>query len=259
MGREGEKRAMKNRVKAKLAKGQASIGTWNMIGHPVVAEILAQAGFDWIGLDLEHGTMDWPQALVQMQVIQGNGCLPLCRLPVNDPVHFKWALDAGAGGVIVPMVRSAEDARRAVTSARYPPEGERGVGICRAHRYGPGFDEYVRGANEETLIVLQIEHIDAVNDIEGICAVPGVDAFFIGPYDLSGSMGLIGQVHHPEVEEAVEQVLRAGQTSGIAPGLHIVDPRPGEMEQRIQEGFRFIAVGLDTLMLGNSARALVSR
>ena len=249
---------MNNPVKSKLARGEVSVGTWNMIGHPVVAEVLALAGFDWIALDLEHGVMDWPQALVQMQVIQGHGCVVLCRLPALDPVHFKWALDAGAGGIIVPMVKSARDARLSVASTKYSPEGERGVGVCRAHHYGPGFDEYVHTANAQTLVALQIEHIDAVNNIEEICTVPGVDAFFIGPYDLSGSMGLMGQVHHPDVEAAVARVLAAAQSAGIAPGLHIVDPRPGEIEQRKREGFRFIAVGLDTLMLSNAARAMIS-
>ena len=249
---------MKNIVKAKLVDGEVSIGTWNMIGHPVVAEILAQAGFDWIALDMEHGVMDWPQALVQMQVIQGNGSVPLCRLPVNDPLHFKCALDAGAAGVIVPMIRSAEDAHQAVLSSKYPDQGTRGVGICRAHAYGAAFDDYVSTANEETLVALQIEHIDAVKNIESICAVPGVDAVFVGPYDLSGSMGRMGKLHSHEVEQAVSHVLQAARSLGIAPGLHIVDPRPGEIEQRMEQGFRFIAVGLDILFLGKSARSATS-
>lgn len=247
---------MKNLVKDKLARGEVSIGTWNMIGHPVVAEILAQAGFDWIALDMEHGTIDWPQAVVQMQAMQGNSCVPLCRLPANDPVHFKQSLDVGAWGVIVPMIRSVQDARRAVASAKYPPDGIRGVGICRAHAYGVQFDEYVRTANAETLVVLQIEHIDGVKDIEQICAVPGVDAIFIGPYDLSGSMERMGQLYHPDVEQAVAHTLQVAKSSGVVPGLHIVDPRQGEIAQRIEEGFRFIAVGLDVLLLGKSARAL---
>lgn len=250
---------MKNPIKEKLAAGQVSIGSWNMIGHPVVAEILAQSGFDWLALDMEHGVIDWPQAVVQMQAIQGCSCVPLCRLPINDPVHFKWALDAGAAGVIVPMIRSAQEARRAVAAAMYPPDGIRGVGICRAHCYGMCFDEYVSMANAETLVVLQIEHIDAVNDIEQICAVPGIDAIFIGPYDLSGSMGRIGQLRHPDVEQAVAHVLQVAQSSEVAPGLHIVDPRPGEIEQRIEEGFRLIALGMDVLFLRKSAQALLAQ
>jgi len=249
---------MKNPIKAKLAAGDVSIGAWNMIGHSMVAEILAQAGFDWIALDMEHGVIDWSQAVLQMQSIQGNGCGAICRLPANNPVYFSRALDSGAEGVIVPMIRSADEAQQAVAAAKYPPEGSRGVGICRVHRYGAGFDDYIATANTETLVVLQIEHIDAVRQIEAICAVPGVDAVFIGPYDLSGSMGLIGQIYHPEVEQAIAHVFEAAQAANIAPGLHIVDPKPGEIAQRAGEGFRFIAVGLDVLLLSNAAHNLLA-
>jgi 2-dehydro-3-deoxyglucarate aldolase len=250
---------MQNAIKAKLSEGEVTVGTWMMIGHPVVAEILAQSGFDWIVVDMEHGVVDWPRALGLVQAIEGQGCMPICRLPVNAPEHFKWALDTGAGGVMVPLIRSAEDAERAVTYAKYPPEGTRGIGVCRAHRYGAAFQSYVDSANEETLVVLQIEHIDAVNDIEGICAVPGVDAVFIGPYDLSGSMGLMGQIHHPKVEAAVDRVFQAATKAGVAPGLLIAEPASGEVAQRIADGFQFIAVGLDTLMLVRAADVLVDQ
>ncbi|MGC9349311.1 MAG: HpcH/HpaI aldolase family protein [Anaerolineae bacterium] len=250
---------MQNPIKAKLAQGEVTVGTWSMIGHPVVAEILAQAGFDWIVLDMEHGVVDWPQALGLVQAIEGRGCMPICRLPINEPEHFKWALDTGAGGVMVPLIRSVEDAERAVMYAKYPPEGIRGISICRAHGYGATFQSYVETANEETLVVLQIEHIDAVNEIEDICAVPGVDAVFIGPYDLSGSMGLMGQIHHPQVEDAVSRVFEAAVAADVAPGLLIVEPAPGEVARRISDGFQFIAVGLDTLMLVRAAEDLMDQ
>ena len=166
---------------------------------------------------------------------------------------------AGAAGVIVPLIKSTDDARCSVASARYPPDGVRGVGVTRVHGYGAKFEEYVSEANAETLVALQIEDKDGVSNIEQICAVPGIDAIFIGPYDLSGSMGLMGQLHHPDVEQAVGHVAQVVQSSGIAPGLHIVDPRPGDIEQRVYEGFRFIAVGLDTLFLSNATRSLVDQ
>ena len=247
---------MDNKIKAMLARGEPAVGTWHMIGHPVVAEILAQAGFDWIALDMEHGVMDWPQALGLMQAIDGHGCTPFCRLPINQPEHYKWALDSGAQGVIVPMIRTLDDARQAVAAAKYPPDGMRGVGVCRVHGYGADFDTYVRTANDETLVILQIEHIDAVNCIEEICELPGVDAVFIGPYDLSGTMGVMGQVHHPDVEAAVQHVLDVALARGVTPGLLIADPAPEEVAGRIEEGFRLISIGLDTLMLVNAARAL---
>lgn len=250
---------MKNRVKAKLARGEATVGSWTMIGHPAVAEILAQAGFDWVVLDVEHGSMDWPRVLPQVQAVQGQSCAAICRVPINSPEHFKWALDLGTEGVMVPWVRTADDAKAAVAAAKYPPEGIRGVGVCRAHGYGARFGPYVETANDETLVILQIEHIDAVNNIEEICTVPGIDVVFIGPYDLSGSMGLMGQIHHPDVEDAVSRVFEAARRAGIAPGLLIAEPEPDEIARRIDAGFKFIAVGLDTLMLVRGAQALVSQ
>ena len=250
---------MHNQIKEKLARGENSIGTWQMIGHPVVTEIMAQSGFDWVVLDIEHGIFDWPAALGHVQVIQGHGCPVLFRLPINAPEHFKWALDTGAEGVIVPMIRTVEDARRAIAYAKYPPEGERGISIGRAHAYGAAFDDYVATANAETLVALQIEHIDAVDNIEGICALPGLDVVFVGPYDLSGTMGLMGKVTHPDVEAAMTRVVHVAQEANVVPGLLIVDPKPGEVARRVAEGFRFISIGLDTTMLVNAVREMVAK
>lgn len=250
---------MSNIIKEKLARGEATVGTWTMIGHPAVAEILAQAGFDWVVLDVEHGIMDWPRVLPQVQAVQGEGCAAICRVPALAPEYFKWALDLGVEGVMVPFIRTPDEARQAVAYAKYPPVGVRGVGICRAHGYGAHFQAYVDRANEDTLVVLQIEHIDAVNAIEDICEVPGIDAVFVGPYDLAGSMGLMGQMTHPAVEEAVAHVLAAAQATGVAPGLLLAEPKPGEIAARIAEGFRFLAVGLDTLFLVRATQALVAR
>jgi 2-dehydro-3-deoxyglucarate aldolase len=243
---------MRDRIKQGV-----TIGGWNMIGNSVVAEIIAQAGFDWVAVDMEHGTMGWGQALINMQAIEANSCTPLCRLPTNEPVAFKRALDSGAMGIIVPMVNTEEEARNAVNWSKYPPRGCRGVGICRAHRYGDNFDGYVQTANDKIAVILQIEHIDAVSNIEAICKVPGVDAIFIGPYDLSGSMGIIGQTRHKEVERAIEHVLKVAQSNKVAPGIHIVTPRPNEIEEKINIGFRFIAVGLDVTVLSNGMRGLI--
>jgi 2-dehydro-3-deoxyglucarate aldolase len=248
---------MDNKIKRMLARGEPAVGTWHMIGHPVVSEILAQAGFDWIALDMEHGVMDAPHILSLMQAIDGYGCTPLCRIPINQPQYYKWALDSGAQGVIVPMIRTVDDAQRAVAAAKYPPDGIRGVGVCRVHGYGGAFDAYVRTANEETLVMLQIEHIDAVNCIEEICDLPGVDVVFVGPYDLSGTMGVMGEVHHPEVESAVQHVLDVAIARDVTPGLLIADPAPGEITRRIGEGFQIISIGLDSLMLVNAARKLM--
>ncbi|MBN2502963.1 MAG: hypothetical protein JXB38_19445, partial [Anaerolineales bacterium] len=154
--------ASENKVKTKLLAGQPTLGCWNLIGHPVVAEILAQAGFDWLALDVEHGVMDWPQVVAQMQAMQGTACVPFVRIPANRPEYFKWALDGGAMGVIVPMVGTEAEARQAVTQAKYPPQGTRGVALARAQAYGADFDAYVQTANQQTLVVVMIEQAAGV-------------------------------------------------------------------------------------------------
>ncbi len=247
---------MHNPVKAKLRRGEHTIGTWNMIGHPLIAEMMARAGFEWVTVDTEHGVVDMHLAVTQMQIIQGYGATPLVRLPINDPVYYKWALDGGAYGVIVPLVNTAEDAYNAVSYARYPPDGVRGTGITRQHAFGSEFEAYATTANQETLIIVMIEHIDAVNNIETILNQPGIDAIFIGPYDLSGSMNLMGQTHHPDVEKACRHVLDVAKAKSVAPGLHIVLPQPGELQHRIEEGYRFIGLGTDLTMLNNAAREM---
>jgi 2-dehydro-3-deoxyglucarate aldolase len=208
-------------------------------------------------MDLEHGVMDFPQLVTHCQVLEGLGVVPMCRLPALRPEYFKWALDAGVGGVIVPWVRSVDDARAAVRFAKYPPQGTRGTALTRAQGFGETFDDYVGTANAETMVVLMMEHIDAVDAIEEILAVPGVDAVFIGPYDLSASMGCIGQLTHPGVEAAVQKVLMAAQAKGVTAGLHVVEPAPGEWQQRAAEGFRLIALGMDVTMLAAAARRLL--
>lgn len=169
-------------------------------------------------------------------------------------------LDSGAAGVIVPMVNTRAEAELAVKSAKYPPLGFRGVGLARAQGYGQRFAEYVRAANDDTLVIVQIEHIDAVSNIEAILDVPGIDGTFIGPYDLSMSMGLPGQLDHPDVVAARDRVLAATRARGLAAGIHLVHPDRAETDLTayVAAGYRFVALGTDILFLGDSARALAT-
>lgn len=237
-----------NKIKQKLKSGEVSLGAWNMIDNSTVAEILASAGVDWVAIDMEHGT-GVTQLIPRITAIEAAGCTPLCRLPINNELYYKQALDAGAAGVIVPMVNTPGEARRAVHRTRYPPDGIRGVGVCRAQGHGANFQEYIERANEDILLAIQVEHILAVDNIAIICTEK-IDAVFIGPYDLSGSMGLLGQTRHPDVERGITKVVdTVNKVPWIALGIHIVEPQPGEVEQRIAEGYQFIALGLDTLSL----------
>ena len=245
-------------IKAKMRRGEPSIGSWMSMGHPSIAEILALAGYDWVVIETEHTAIDVSEVLRLLIAIEQRGAVPLVRLAWNDPIQAKAVLDSGAAGVLVPMVNTKADAELAVAMTKYPPLGIRGVGLARAHGYGVHFDEYVRRANEDTLLIVQIEHKDAVRDIEQILSVPGIDGTFIGPYDLSMSLGIPGQLGHPDVVAAKRRVLEATRAKGLAPGIHLVHPDTAATEcaQAVADGYRFIAVGTDILFLGDAARAL---
>jgi len=246
-----------NRVKAILKKGGISVGSWMSMGHESIAEIMSAAGFDWIVIDLEHSVIDIGKLHSLIIAIESNGSVPLARLTSNDSSLAKRVMDAGAYGLIIPMVNSADDARLAVASIKYPPYGRRSVGIARAHGYGPRFDDYVKIANDESILIIQIEHIEGVRNIEEILSVEGIDGLLIGPYDLSGSLGVPGELNHPKVEEAKRVVLEAANKRNIAAGIHVVYPSIDEFKKCLEEGYRFIAFGADILFLGESCRASV--
>lgn len=218
---------------------------------------MAACGFDFLAVDAEHSAVDLPQAQALFQAIRAGNpdCAPLVRLPGVDYAGTKRYMDAGAAGVIAPFVNTPEDAREVVRAVKYPPEGDRGVGYCRDNLYGMKLEETVAAANERTLVCVQIEHIDAVRSIDRILAVPGVDAAFVGPYDLSASMGLTAQFDHPDYVAARDRVLEACRAQDIAPGIHVVQPDPDEAITRIREGYRLIAYSLDITMLAHACRS----
>lgn len=247
-----------SKIKEKLKGNNVSLGTWMSIGHVSIAEMLASAGYDWVVIDMEHSTITVADALNLLIAIEGRGAAPLVRLSWNDPVQAKRLMDAGAAGVLVPMVNTKADAELAVKSVKYPPLGFRGTGLARAQGYGLTFNDYVRRANEDGLLIVQIEHIDAVRNIDDILSVSGIDGTFIGPYDLSASMGIPGQLNHPDVEEAKRRVLQATLAYGLAAGIHLVHPgtAPADLQQCLAQGYRFVALGTDILLVGESCRAL---
>lgn len=245
-------------IKAKLKAGQVTIGSWMSMAHVSIAEILASAGYEWIVIETEHTAIDNHEVLRLLPAIENAGAAPLVRLAWNDPVRAKAALDSGAAGVLIPMVNSRADAELAVRAVKYPPLGGRGVGLARAQGYGERFAEYVEHANDSTLLIVQIEHVDAVRNIEKILEVDGIDGTFIGPYDLSMSMGLPGQLDHPDIAGAKKRVLDATRARGLAAGIHLVHPdrAASDITATIAAGYQFIALGTDILFLGDSCRAL---
>ncbi len=245
-------------LKEKLRSGKPSIGTWMTMAHPSIAEIMAMAGYDFVVIETEHTAIDVSEVLPLLIAIERRGSIPMVRLAWNDPIQAKAVLDSGAAGVLVPMVNTKADAELAVRMTKYPPLGDRGVGLARAQGYGADFEEYVRTANDDGLLLVQIEHRTAVENIEEILSVPGIDGTYIGPYDLSMSLGIPGQLTHPDVIAAKEKVLAATLRAGLISGVHFVHPdtAAADCKAAIEQGYRLIVVGTDILLLGDSARAL---
>ena len=246
---------MNNSLKLKLKSNTLTIGSWITLGHSSIAEILASAGYDWLVVDLEHTTISIEQAGELIRVIDLSGVSPLVRLTSNHPDQIKRVMDAGAHGIVVPMVNSVDDATRAVAATRYAPQGVRGVGLARAQKFGAGFSDYLQWQKDGPVVIVQIEHKDALEHLEAIFSVPGVDGFIIGPYDLSCSMGMPGEFNRPEFKAAINQILSTGLKMNFPAGLHIVEPDLERLQQVIAEGYRFIAYSVDIRMLDVVARA----
>lgn len=241
-------------LKNKLKKEKLTLGSWITIGHPIIAEIMARQGFEWLTIDMEHSaiTLDITQQLIQ--VIEGCGVIPLVRVGENNYSLIKRVMDAGAHGVIVPMINSKQDAETAVNAVKYPPNGMRGVGLARAQGYGFNFEEYKKKIDKELIVIAQIEHIDAIRNLESILSVRGIDGTIIGPYDLSASMGYPGEFEREEMIDTLDRYGKISKKHNKSMGIHIIPPKAEEVHRKIDEGFTFIAVSLDTLFLGEKIR-----
>lgn len=250
---------MKNSLRKALLEKRATYGGWMQIGHPGCAEVMARAGMAWICVDMEHGAIDLAQMTDIFRALDACGCVPVVRVPTNDTIWIRRCIDAGAKGVIVPLVNDAAQAEQAVRAAKYPPRGVRGYGYCRANAHGADFNAYIAEANEEIAVILQIEHRDAIANLDSILAVPDVDGLFIGPLDLSGSYGLTGQLSHPTVAGALAQFRAACAQRGMATGYHVVRPTAETVRAAIAEGYSLIALGLDNVLLADATeRALAA-
>lgn len=243
-----------NKLKQKLKKNKLTIGSWITLGNQAIVEIMATAGFDWLTIDLEHSVINIQEAQNLIAQIQANGMQALVRVSKNEEVVIKRVLDAGADGIIVPMIRNAKEAKMAVDFAKYPPIGKRGVGLARAQKYGIGFEEYKERLNNDLVIIAQIEHIEAVKNLEGILSVSGIDGIIIGPYDLSGSMNKPGRFNEPDVKAAICRVEEICKKVNKPLGYHVIQPDSKELQKRIDLGYTFLAFSLDFLFLGEKAR-----
>jgi 4-hydroxy-2-oxoheptanedioate aldolase len=247
----------RNAFKHDLAAGKLQIGLWSSLCSHVAAEIISDSGFDWILLDTEHSPNEIPDLLGQLQAMQASKTTPIIRPAWNDAVLAKRCLDIGAQTLLFPYVQNAEEARRAVASTRYPPQGIRGVSVAaRASRYGrtPG---YLTKANDEICVLVQVETRSAMSEIEAIAAVEGIDGVFIGPSDLAASLGHVGNPQHPDVQaaikDAVTRLKKVGKPAGMLTG------NEEEARRYIDWGYLFVAVGADVGLLAKNADALCKR
>jgi 2-keto-3-deoxy-L-rhamnonate aldolase RhmA len=240
-------------LKQKLREGRPTIGSWLSLSGLDSCEIMAKSGFEWLVVDMEHTAISSGRMVDLIRVIDLCGIAPLVRVAANDPTLIKHAMDAGARGVIVPMVCSAEEASRAVAATYYPPRGTRGVGLFRAQEYGRGFEDYRTRAEQETVVIVQIEHKDAVECLDDILSVEGVDGFMIGPYDLSGSLGAPGDFAAPAFQACMAKIASGLKRTKAAGGVHIVHPDRDQLNARIVEGYRFLVYGVDEIFLGQAA------
>jgi 2-keto-3-deoxy-L-rhamnonate aldolase RhmA len=243
---------LKNFVKEKLRSGDPSVGTWVQLNNPDVSEELSLLGFDWLVFDVEHGVFTLPEVQRMMQSMNDRSCVPLVRVPINEPVYFKWALDVGGYGVVVPWVNSKEDAIEAVRASKYPPEGIRGCGPRRASRYYSELSDYVKNINEEILVVMMIESQQALDNLDEILSVKGVDVAYIGPDDLSLNLGIFQQKEHPKFRAALAKVIDACDKHGVIPGMHCNEKN---INDAIAQGFHFCALNDDDTFLTMGANA----
>ena len=247
---------MKNRLKEKLRNGEVTYGI--SVGTPCtdIVELVSNMGFDWIWFDAEHGPTNTESLHPMIQTTRNRDITPLVRVPWNDLVHIKKALDIGAEGLIIPWINDRSQAEYAVRAAKYPPMGIRGMGARFLNISGGDLAEYIRTANEETYIMVQIETVEAVENLEEILTTPGVDAFLIGPNDLAASMGYVGQPVHPEVEKVVEQIIDRAKKLGVPGGYAATTMDINH--RRIKQGFQWITLGGDMGFLAQAAQAALA-
>lgn len=238
-------------LKEKLANRDITIGSWVTIGNQAIVEIMARGSFDWLTIDLEHSVIGLETAQQLIGHIQAKSLKALVRVGKNEEVVIKRVMDAGADGVFVPMINSREDAQRAVDYVKYPPTGKRGVGLARAQGYGTEFESYKDWLANESVIIAHIEHIKAVENIEDIVRTEGVDGFFVGPYDLSASMGMPGHFDNEEFTTALKKIEEACLSNQKSLGIHVVPPDAELLRDKIGAGYNLLAFSTDFLFLSS--------
>lgn len=243
-------------MKQMLQERKVVFGSWLQLPSADSAEIFEKIGYDFLSIDMEHTEIQFSDAVEMMRGMKKT--VPFIRVSKNDPIEIRKALDTGAKGVIVPLIHSKEDAENAVAAAKYPPDGVRGFAFCRDNAWGMNFDSYVKSANDQVMVIVMIESRKAVEQIDEIVNVDGVDGVFIGPYDMSGSYGVLGQTRHPLILEAESKILESCKKYKKTAGIHVVTLDREKIRESINKGFNFIAIGTDGGFLYEGAREFLN-
>jgi 2-dehydro-3-deoxyglucarate aldolase len=242
-----------NQIRRKFQRKEQSIGTWQQIPNASISEILGLSGYDWVAVDLEHGSISVSQLPSLFRSIELGGTLPIARISESKTKDCKQALDAGAGGIIAPMIQDAQQLRKVKEACCWPPSGNRGVGFSRANLFGQNFESYKKEA-KSPLLIAQIEDFIAVKNLDEILQVDGLDAIIIGPYDLSASMGITGKFKSNKFLDIINKIIKCCKTHKVPLGYHLVEPDEKSLALKIKQGFQFIAYGTDGVFLSLNSK-----
>lgn len=243
-------------LKTKLRRRELVFAAWTSLGHSSITEMFSRSGVDFVGIDIEHSTISQEQAQRIIAASQASGALCLPRVASHNMEMIKRLLDSGADGVIVPMVNTAKEAQDIVSWCKYPPQGKRSFGISRGQGYGFDFESYTKKWNSVSSLIIQIESITGVENVEDILKIEAIDGVLIGPYDLSGSLNIPGQLDHPKVLEATKRVVNACKKAGKACGTHLIEPDAGQIKKALAQGFTFIVLASDVFILWKWAQRM---
>ena len=240
-------------MKNKLKNNKITLGSWITISNPLIVDLLSSANFDWLCIDLEHTSIDLSQAELLISAINNYNICPLVRVGENNHNLIKRVMDLGAHGVIVPNVKNKFDTINAINAIKYPPIGERGMGLYKAQDFGEKLDKYITWNKKNSILIIQIEHIDAIPNLDEIFSVKEIDGFFIGPYDLSSSMGIPGNFKNKEFIKTINIIKKTAKKYNLSSGIHSVSPNPNEVIKHIRSGFNMVAFSLDSILLRDAA------
>lgn len=240
-------------------KNKFNLGSWITVGHPSIAEVMCEAGFDWLCIDIEHSQIDINSLLNLIIAIQGKRMKAYVRVGSNEPSIIKRVLDSGADGIIIPQINTVEDAKRAIKNVRYSPLGNRGLGLARAQGYGFNLEDYLTGKANNIELIVQIEHYKGISNLDHILSLDGLDGTFLGPYDLSASIGIPGQFDSKEFKNLVKEYNNVTSKFKKKKGFHVVSKSIEDLKLKKSEGYNFVAFNFDVFFMGLSIRELLKK